>query len=75
MPLIKLHRINKGGEIVVSTEHILFIELEAKATTVHMSGNLLFDVEEPVDAIIERVEQLETERIKQAIQQSGLVRV
>lgn len=74
MPLIKLHRINKGGEIVISSEHILFIEVESKATTVHMTGNLLFSVEEPVDSIAERIEEIETNRIKRAIQQSGLVR-
>jgi hypothetical protein len=73
MPLIKLHRINKGGEIVISSEHLLFIEVESKATTVHMTGNLLFSVEEPVDSIAERIEEIETNRIKRAIQQSGLV--
>jgi uncharacterized protein YlzI (FlbEa/FlbD family) len=73
MPLIKLHRINKGGEIVISSEHILLIEVESKATTVHMTGNLLFSVEEPVDLIVERIEEIETNRIKRAIQQSGLV--
>ena len=73
MPLIKLHRINKGGEIVISSEHILFIEVESKATTVHMTGNLLFSVEEPVDSIAERIEEIETNRIKRAIQQSGVV--
>jgi len=31
--LIKLSRINKGGEIVVNSDHILFIEIESKATT------------------------------------------
>ena len=75
MPLIKLHRINKGGEIVISSDHILFVEIESRATTVHMTGNLLFSVEEPLDSIAERIEQIETNRIKQAIQQSGLTRV
>ena len=75
MPLIKLHRINKGGEIVISSDHILFVEIESRATTVHMTGNLLFSVEEPLDSIAERIEQIETNRIKQAIQQSGLSRV
>jgi hypothetical protein len=72
MPLIKLHRINKGGEIVISSEHILFVEIESKATTVHMTGNLLFSVEEPMDTIAEKIEAIETNRIKHAIQQSGL---
>lgn len=72
MPLIKLHRINKGGEIVLNSDHILFVEIESKATTVHMFGNLLFSVEEPLDAIAETVETAEIGRIKNAIQQSGL---
>ena len=72
MPLIKLNRIAKGGEIVINSDHILFIEIESKTTTVHMQGNLLFSVEEPVDAIAIKVEALEIARIKNAIQQSGL---
>jgi hypothetical protein len=72
MPLIKLSRINKGGEIVVNSDHILFIEVESKATTVHMFGNLLFSVEEPLDAIAMKIEMLESGRIKNGIQQSGL---
>ena len=71
MPLIKLNRINKGGEIVVNSDHILFIEVESRATTVHMTGNLLFSVEEPLDAIGIKVEMLETARFKNAIQQRG----
>jgi hypothetical protein len=72
MPLIKLSRIAKGGEIVINSDHILFIEVESKATTVHMTGNLLFSVEEPLDAIAIKIEALATARIKNAIQQSGL---
>ena len=72
MPLIKLSRIAKGGEIVINSDHILFIEVESKATTVHMTGNLLFSVEEPLDAIAIKIEAIETARIKNAIQQSGL---
>lgn len=74
MPLIKLNRINKGGEIVINTDHVLLIEVEARATTIHMEGNHLFSVQEPIDAIIEKTETLETDRIKNAIQQSGLVK-
>ncbi len=72
MPLIKLSRINKGGEIVVS-DHILFVEVESRATTVHMTGNLLFSVEEPLDSIPIKIEAIETARIKHAMQQSGLI--
>ena len=71
MPLIKLSRINKGGEIVVNSDHILFVEVESRATTVHMTGNLLFSVEEPLDAIAIKVEMLETARFKNAFQKSG----
>ena len=72
MPLIKLSRINKGGEIVVNSDHILFIEIESKATTVHMMGNLLFSIEDPLDSLAIKIEAIETARIKNAIQQSGL---
>jgi len=51
MPLIKLNRINKGGEILINSDHILYAEVEAKTTTIHMMGNLLFSVEEPLDAL------------------------
>jgi hypothetical protein len=72
MPLIKLNRINKGGDIVLNSEHIVFIEMEARSTTVHMTHNLLFSVEETPVAIAERVEHLESARIKHAILESGL---
>ena len=38
----------------------------------HMAGNLLFSVEEPLEAIAEKVEAIESARIRNAIQQSGL---
>ena len=72
MPLIKLNRINRGGEILVNSEHIVYIETESRSTTVHMSQNLLFAVEEPPKAIAERIEQIETARIKDAIIGSGI---
>jgi DNA-binding LytR/AlgR family response regulator len=72
MPLIKLNRINKGGEIVINSDHILYIEVESRATTVHMAGNLLFSVEDPLDSIATKLEALETARFTNAIQQSGL---
>jgi hypothetical protein len=52
---------------------ILFVEVESKATTVHMTGNLLFSVEEPLDSIAAKIEMIETGRIKNAVQQSGLI--
>ena len=72
MPLLKLNRINKGGEILINSEHILFIEVESRTTTIHMTGNLLFSVEEPLTGIAEKVEAIETDRIRNAIEQSGL---
>ncbi len=72
MPLIKLNRINKGGEILVNSEHIVYIETEAKTTTVHMSQNLLFAVEEPPAFIADRIDQIESARIEHAIEDSGL---
>ena len=71
MPLIKLNRINKGGEIVLNSEHIVFIETESRSTTVHLTHNLLFSVEETPVAIAERVEQMESARFKQALVESG----
>ena len=71
MPLIKLNRINKGGEIVINSDHILFVEVESRTTTVHMTGNLLFSVEEPLDSIPIKIEAIETTRFKNAFQQSG----
>ena len=73
MPLIKLNRINKGGEILLNSEHIVFIETESRSTTVHLTANLLFSVEETPAAIAERLEQIETARVKNAIVESGLV--
>jgi uncharacterized protein YlzI (FlbEa/FlbD family) len=72
MPLLKLNRINKGGEILINSEHILYIEVESRSTTIHMTDNLLFSVEEPLEGIVERVETAEISRIRNAIQQSGL---
>ena len=54
MPLIKLSRINKGGEIVVNSDKIIFIEVESRSTTVHMTGNMIFSVEEPLDSIADQ---------------------
>ena len=72
MPLIKLNRINKGGEILLNSEHIVFIETESKSTTVHLTDGLLFSVEGLPGAIAEKIEELEVARIKNAIMESGL---
>jgi hypothetical protein len=60
MPLIKLNRINKGGEILINSDQILFVEVEAKTTTIHMTDNLLFSVEEPLDCLCEKIPGTET---------------
>jgi len=72
MPLLKLNRINKGGEILINSEHILFIEVESRSTTIHMTHNLLFSVEETLEMLLERVESMEAARITNGLQQSGL---
>lgn len=72
MPLIKLNRINRGGEILLNSDHIVFIEIESRVTTVHLTNNLLFSVEESPVEIAARVEQAEVARISNGIVSSGL---
>jgi uncharacterized protein YlzI (FlbEa/FlbD family) len=72
MPLIKLNRINKGGEILVNSDHIAFVEVEGKSTTIHLSEGLLFSVEETPDAVAALVEQQATARIANGILESGV---
>ncbi len=67
MPMIKLNRINKGGEIVLNSEHIVFIETESRSTTVHLTHNLLFSVEETPSGIAELIERLESARFRNAM--------
>lgn len=74
MPLVKLNRINKGGEIVVNSDYILFIEVESRTTTLHMADRLLFSVVEPMDEIIRQIEAKTADSIKTGIQASGLVK-
>ena len=72
MPLLKLNRINKGGEIHINSEQILFIEIESRATTVHMTDRSLFSVEDTPASIAEKIEAAHTARIANGIQQGGL---
>ena len=72
MPLIKLNRINKGGEILLNSNQIASIEIESKTTTVHLAAGGLFSVEETPEAIVQTIEQMETDRIKNGILGSGL---
>ena len=71
MPFINLNRINKGGEILLNSDHIIYVEIEGRSTTVHLH-NLLFSVEETPTNITERIEQMETARIKNALVESGV---
>jgi len=72
MPLIKLNRINKGGEILVNSDHVVYIETESRATTVHLTGGLLFSVEESPDAVADKIEQVASARIANGILESGV---
>jgi hypothetical protein len=71
MPLILLNRINKGGEIVINSDHILFIEIESRTTTLHLTGGMLFSVEETPHSIAEKIEAIETARLANASPRNG----
>lgn len=72
MALIKLNRINKGGEILLNSEHVMSVEIETRSTTVRLTDGQLFSVEESIDAIAQLTEQVHADRIKQGILGSGL---
>lgn len=72
MALIKLNRINKGGEIHINGDHIVYIETEGRSTTVHLTGNLLFSVEETPEAVAALVEDMAVRRIANGILESGV---
>jgi uncharacterized protein YlzI (FlbEa/FlbD family) len=71
MALLKLNRINRGGEILINADHILYAEVESKTTTVHMTNNLLFSVEETLDELVERIEALEGARFQKSAERNG----
>jgi hypothetical protein len=71
MPLLRLNRINKGGEILINSEHIMLIEVESRATTIHMSDRQIYSVEESPATVAEQMEAAHTARIANAIRQSG----
>lgn len=71
MPFIKLNRINKGGDIVINSEHIMFVEVEGRSTTVHLTQNLLFSVEETPEAVAELVEKAGSVRTRNALVETG----
>jgi uncharacterized protein YlzI (FlbEa/FlbD family) len=72
MALIKLNRINKGGDIVLNSTHIMSVEIESRSTTVRLTDGQIFSVEESPDAIVQMVEHVHGERIKNGILASGL---
>ena len=69
MPLLKLNRINKGGEILINSEQIMYIEIESKVTTVHLSDRQIFSVEDSPEALAEKIESAHTARIANALRQ------
>ena len=68
MPLLKLNRINRGGEIYINSEQIRFIEIEAGSSTVNLGDGSLFAVQESPEAISQQLEAMETLRFKNALQ-------
>jgi uncharacterized protein YlzI (FlbEa/FlbD family) len=72
MPLIKLNRINKGGEIFLNSEQIRFIEIESGSTTLNMGPGNVYAVQETPQQISDQVEEMESLRISRAIRASGL---
>jgi uncharacterized protein YlzI (FlbEa/FlbD family) len=72
MPLLKLNRINKGGEIYLNSEQIRVIEMETGSSTINMGPGNVYAVQETPEAISARLEEMETARIRNAIQTSDL---
>jgi hypothetical protein len=72
MPFIKLNRINKGGDIVINSAHIMFVEIEGRSSTVHLTQNLLFSVEESPETVAALVEKAESARTRNAAVETGL---
>ncbi|HWF18528.1 MAG TPA: flagellar FlbD family protein [Verrucomicrobiae bacterium] len=73
MPLLKLNRINKGGEIFINSDQIRFIEIETGSSTVNMGPGNVYAVQETPEVIADKIEELHTKRIRDAIVSSGLV--
>jgi hypothetical protein len=73
MPLLKLNRINKGGEIYINSEQIRFIEIESGSSTVNLGPGNVYAVQETPEVISARLEEMASLRIRNAIIASGLV--
>lgn len=71
MPLITLNRINKGGEILVNSDQILFAEVESRTTTVHLANSMLFSVEESLATLAAKVEAVEARNRDEGQRKSG----
>ena len=72
MPLLKLNRINKGGEIYLNSDLIRFIEIESGSSTINMGPGNVYAVQETPEAISAKVEEMYSHRIRDAILASGL---
>jgi len=73
MPLLKLNRINKGGQIFLNSDQIRFIEIESGSSTVNLGPGNVYAVQETPEMISSQLEDIHTARIRNAIQTSGLV--
>jgi uncharacterized protein YlzI (FlbEa/FlbD family) len=73
MPLLKLTRINKGGDVYLNSEHIRFIEIEGRSSTVNMGPGNVYSVEETPEVISIKLEEMETLRIKNALLSSEIL--
>jgi uncharacterized protein YlzI (FlbEa/FlbD family) len=74
MPLLKLNRINKGGEIYLNSDQIRFIEIDAGSSTVNLGPGNVYAVQESPEFISAKLEEMESARIRTAIQTSGLIK-
>ncbi|HWY76452.1 MAG TPA: hypothetical protein VN281_12585 [Verrucomicrobiae bacterium] len=73
MPLLKLTRINKGGDVYLNSEHIRFIEIEGRSSTVNMGPGNVYSVEETPEVISNKLEEMETLRILNALLSSDIL--
>jgi uncharacterized protein YlzI (FlbEa/FlbD family) len=73
MPLLKLTRINKGGDVYLNSEHIRFIEIEGRSSTVNMGPGNVYSVEETPEVISNKLEEMETLRIRNALLSSDIL--
>lgn len=74
MPLLKLNRINKGGEIYINSDQIKFIEIESGSSTVNMGPGNVYAVQETPEVISNKLEEIHAARIRNALISSGLVK-